>query len=68
MKYLEILKKFAPWEAEHYHDAVLTDNKATLQGSDIPIVRKATINLNSKKPILGLGDGCIKRSYWWTGC
>ncbi len=58
-KALELLKKFIPWEAEHYHDAVLTDNKATLQGNYTPIVRKPIVNLCSKKSILGLGDTVV---------
>jgi hypothetical protein len=58
-KACELLKKYVPWEAELCHKVKLTDQKATLQGSYIPIVRKPTFCLSPGKPLLGLGDSIL---------
>lgn len=58
-KACELLKKFVPWEAELCHKISLTDNKATLQGSYIPTIRKPTFSLSSAKTLLGLGDSIL---------
>jgi hypothetical protein len=55
----ELLKKYVPWEAELCHKVKLSDQKATLQGSYIPIVRKPTFCLSSGKFLLGLGDSIL---------
>ncbi|WP_342220261.1 styrene monooxygenase/indole monooxygenase family protein [Rickettsiella endosymbiont of Miltochrista miniata] len=58
-KACELLKEFVPWEAELCHKVSLTDERATLQGSYTPVVKKPTFRLSCGKPVLGLGDSIV---------
>lgn len=55
----ELLRKHVPWEAERCENMELTDEKATLTGSYIPVVRHPTFKLPCGKSVLGIGDTVV---------
>ena len=53
---LEMVRKFAPWEAERCGNLELTDPHGTLAGRFPPVVRKPVATLSSGAKVLGLAD------------
>lgn len=58
-KTLSLLKKYIPWEAERFHYADLTDEKAVLTGGYIPTIRHPVMQLPSGRSIIAMGDAVV---------
>jgi len=56
---LEILERFAPWEAERCRAVTLADPGGTLTGRVSPVVRQPVAHLPSGAPVLGMADAVV---------
>jgi hypothetical protein len=56
---LNLLRTYAPWEAERATHVELTDANGILAGSFAPTVRKPVLTLPSGKLVFGLGDAVV---------
>jgi hypothetical protein len=55
-----VLDRCFPWEAERCRSAEVTDARATLGGSIVPVVRERVGRLPSGCPVLGIGDAVVQ--------
>jgi len=56
---LEIVRRFAPWEAERCQNLELTDAGGVLAGRFTPMVRKPVLRLPSGLPVFGMADALV---------
>ncbi|XKE46162.1 FAD-binding oxidoreductase [Halomonas organivorans] len=56
---LELLRTFAPWEAERCKDVQLTDDQGILAGRFPPTVRKPVATLPSGRRVMGIADALV---------
>ncbi|RTR06904.1 styrene monooxygenase/indole monooxygenase family protein [Halomonas nitroreducens] len=56
---LELLRTFAPWEAERCQDVQLTDDQGILAGRFPPTVRQPVATLPSGRRVLGIADALV---------
>ena len=56
---LDILKFYAPWEAERCNKIELTDEGGALSGRFAPTIRKPVANLPSGRKVLGIADALV---------
>ncbi|GFM81317.1 hypothetical protein PSCICO_39300 [Pseudomonas cichorii] len=58
-KSLELIKRYAPWEAERCGSVQLTDDKGFLSGRFTPMVRKPVLTLPSGNKVFGMADALV---------
>ncbi|GAA0692754.1 hypothetical protein GCM10009104_19920 [Marinobacterium maritimum] len=56
---LEIIRTYAPWEAERCHNVELTDEGGVLAGRFPPTVRKPVATLPSGRKVFGMADALV---------
>ncbi|TLF53059.1 FAD-binding oxidoreductase [Halomonas urmiana] len=56
---VELLRTFAPWEAERCRDVQLTDDQGILAGRFPPTVRQPVATLPSGRKVLGIADALV---------
>jgi hypothetical protein len=56
---LEIIRTYAPWEAERCHNVELTDDGGVLAGRFAPTVRKPVATLPSGRKVMGIADALV---------
>ncbi|ATJ81549.1 styrene monooxygenase/indole monooxygenase family protein [Halomonas beimenensis] len=56
---LELLRTFAPWEAERCQDVQLTDDQGILAGRFPPTVRQPVATLPSGRRVMGIADALV---------
>src|SRR6185295_8791882 len=57
---VSVLDRHFPWEADRCRSVELTDAKATLGGSLVPVVRSRVGRLPSGRVVLGIGDAVVQ--------
>ena len=58
-KSLEIVRRYAPWEAERCRSVELTDANGFLSGRFTPMVRKPVLELPSGRRVFGMADALV---------
>lgn len=58
-KSLELVNRYAPWEAERCRSVELTDDKGFLSGRFTPMVRKPVLTLPSGRKVFGMADALV---------
>ncbi|MND88666.1 Styrene monooxygenase StyA [compost metagenome] len=58
-KSLEIIRRYAPWEAERCRSVELTDANGFLSGRFTPMVRKPVLELPSGRRVFGMADALV---------
>lgn len=56
---LEIVQRYAPWEAERCRNLELTDAGGVLAGRFTPMVRKPVLRLPSGRTVFGMADALV---------
>ncbi|MBR9829053.1 MAG: FAD-binding oxidoreductase [Oceanospirillales bacterium] len=56
---LEIIRTYAPWEAERCHNVKLTDDGGVLAGRFAPTVRMPVATLPSGRKVMGMADALV---------
>ncbi|MFF7705914.1 styrene monooxygenase/indole monooxygenase family protein [Pseudomonas sp. NPDC007930] len=56
---LELVQRFAPWEAERCRQVQLTDAGGVLAGRFTPMVRKPVLTLPSGRQVFGMADALV---------